>query len=750
MKQILQNLGTGETLLVDVPAPGVQEGCLLVQTQASLVSLGTEKMLVDFGRASLLDKARKQPEKVRQVLQKIRTDGLFTTIDAVRTKLAEPIPLGYCATGIVAAVGAGVDDFSVGDRVACAAPHAEVVCVPRNLCAKVPENVPPEEAVFTVLGAIALQGVRLLNPGLGDNVAVVGLGLVGLLATQLLVASGARVLGTDFDPAKCALARSLGAEAADLSTGLSAADAVNAWSAGHGADAVLVAASSPGSAPMLQALEICRKRGRIVQVGVTGVELPRPPLYEKEITVQVSCSYGPGRYDEHYEQDGVDYPYPYVRWTQRRNFEAILDLLARRRLHPARLISHRIPFENALEAYQIVAGQPLRKDAAGTSTEGENAALGGSPLGIVLCHTPAPGKLARTLATTGGGTSIPGQAITASATPPASPSAGARAPTPVVLGVLGTGNFTARTLLPAIRGLGARLRTIVSAAGSNAALLARKYGFEQSSTDARAVFDDPATNAVIITTRHSSHAAQALAALEAGKHVFIEKPLCLHPEELEAIATAARARPGQIVMVGFNRRFSPHTIAARRALAATPGPKSMVFTANAGAIPASHWLQNPVTGGGRIIGEACHYIDLLRHLAGAPVVRSEITWLEAPAAQARDTASIQLAYADGSTGTVHYFANGSKSFPKERLEIFAAGRVLVVDNFRKTTGYGTSGGSKLCGGWKQDKGHAAGFAAFFHAIETGAPAPIPLEEILETTRVTHKLAPAGRTPPSAA
>lgn len=705
MKQILQNLGSGETLLAEVAAPGVRPGCLLIETEATLVSLGTEKMLVDFGRSNWLEKVRKQPEKVKQVLQKIKTDGLFPTIDAVRSKLEEPIALGYCNVGQVVAVGTGVNGFAPGDRVAAAAPHAEVVCVPKNLCAKVPENVGVEAAAFTVLGAIALQGVRLFAPALGEKVAVVGLGMVGLLVTQLLLASGVRVLGADFDSTKCALAKELGAEVVDLSTGADAVALAKEWTAGHGVDGVLVAASSQGSEPMLQAAKMCRKRGRIVQVGVTGVEMKRPELYEKELTLQVSCSYGPGRYDEDYEQNGADYPFAFVRWTEQRNFTAVLDLIAAGRFDATRLVSHRFDFEDALKAYQIVST--------------------GKALGIVLNYKTAgsgtaPGKLVRTVQT---GT--------------AAHTGGATAAAPVA-GFLGAGNFTGRTLLPAMKGTPVRLRTIVSNSGVSGAHLAKKFGFVQSSTDPRAVLDDPAINTVFITTRHNAHAKQVLAALEAGKHVFVEKPLCLTLDELNAIRDAAKMRPAQLLMLGFNRRFSPHILAVKRELLGASGPKSLVFTANAGAIPANHWLQNPQVGGGRIVGEACHYIDLLRHLVGAPIVESKINYLGGEAGERHDTASIQLVFADGSVGTVHYFANGDKGYPKERMEVFAGGRVIVVDNFRKTTGYGTRR-SKLCSGWRQDKGHAAEVAAFLDAITDGRPAPIPLAEILEISRVAIEL-----------
>jgi predicted dehydrogenase len=711
MKQILQNLRTGETLLAEVPAPGVRQGCLLVESEVSLVSLGTEKMLVDFGRSSLLAKAGKQPEKVRQVLQKIKTDGLFPTIDAVRAKLEEPVALGYCNVGRVVALGKGVEGFSIGERVVSCCPHAEVVCAPQNLCAKVPENVGAEEAVFTVMGAIGMQGIRLLQPALGESVAVIGLGMVGMLVTRLLLANGCRVFGVDFDPEKLALAKESGAVVAAASSDADVAAAALQWSGGRGADGVIVAASSAGSEPMLQAVRLCRKRGRVVQVGVTGVEMKRPELYEKEITLQVSCSYGPGRYDESYEQEGHDYPYAFVRWTEQRNFTAVLNLISAGKLDVSHLVSHRFDFENALQAYEVVGG--------------------GAAMGILLRYKPVDARV-------GMSSSHDKLVRTIAVSRPAAEARKNASPQPVAAGFLGAGNFTGRTLLPVMKGLPLELRTIVSSGGVSSARLAEKFGFQQASTDVCAVIDDPVVNTVFITTRHNAHAQQTLRSLEAGKHVFVEKPLCLTLDELGEIQRVAESRPTQILMLGFNRRFSPHTDAVKKELEGIVAPKSIIFMVNAGAIPAGHWLQNPGTGGGRIIGEACHYIDLLRYLVGHPVVKADITYSDAFEGAPRDTATLQLAFADNSIGTVHYFSNGNKGFPKERLEVFCGGKIISVDNFRKTTGFGTRK-KTLCSGWRQNKGHAAEIQAFVNAIAGGGPAPIPLAEILETSRIAIEL-----------
>ena len=707
MKQILQSLGSGETLLAEVPAPGVRAGCLLVETEFSLVSFGTEKMLVDFGRSSWLSKARKQPEKVRQVLQKIKTDGLFPTLEAVRTKLEEPIALGYCNVGRVVAVGAGVQGYCVGERVVSNGPHAELVCVPGNLCAKVPETVAAGDAAFSILGSIALQGIRLLNPTLGESVVVTGLGLIGLVAVQLLRANGCRVLGIDIDPEKCALAREFGANTVDLSSGEDPLAVAEHWTAGQGVDGVLVTASTLSSEPVSQAARMCRKRGRIVLVGVAGMELKRAEFYEKELSFQVSCSYGPGRYDDAYEQDGHDYPLGFVRWTEQRNFRAILDLLATRRLDVARLVSHRFRFDNALEAYSIVGS--------------------GRALGILLCYASADEKKFARTCIYQPKAGVPEDRRVRQGT-------GA-----VVAGFLGAGNFTGRILLPALRRLPVRLRTIVSNGGMTGGHLARKFAFEQASTDPASVFSDPEINLVFVTTRHNVHACQVIAALKAGKHVFVEKPLCLTLSELEEIQAVAVARPEQLLMLGFNRRFSPHTQMLKRELSAMHGPKSFVFIANAGAIPQNHWTQNLELGGGRIVGEACHYLDLLRHLAGVPIAKASIHYLGGEEGRIRDTATIQLVFADSSIGTIHYFANGDKSFPKESLHVFSSGKIITVDNFRKTLGYGTRK-HKLRTGWRQDKGHAAELAELVDAVATGKPSPVPLDEILEVSRLAILLA----------
>ncbi|HZP66811.1 MAG TPA: bi-domain-containing oxidoreductase [Rudaea sp.] len=691
MKQILQDLRHGATAIADVPAPGARAGHVLIRTRATLVSAGTERMLVEFGKAGWLERARRQPDKVRMVIDKIRTDGIAAAWQAVQSKLDEPLALGYCNVGEVIEVGAGVEGFAVGDRVVSNGKHAEIVCVPKHLCARVPEGVEDAQAAFTVLGAIALQGVRLAQPTLGENVVVIGLGLIGLLSVQVLRAHGCRVMGLDPDASRRALACELGADAAAESDESAIAHA-QAFSRGRGVDAVIVAASTSSNEPMHLAARMCRKRGRVVLVGVAGLELSRADFYEKELSFQVSCSYGPGRYDPSYEEAGQDYPIGFVRWTEQRNFEAVLDLLAAGKLAAEPLISRRLPFERAGEAYELLASD--------------------APVLGLLLEFPAAAPVTRTIALAGTTATAPGARVA----------------------FLGAGNYAGRTLVPAFRAAGAALRTIVSAAGVSAAHLGRKYGFVSAGTDWHAAVDDANVDAVVVATRHGLHAEQALAALRAGKHVFCEKPLCLTLDELAALETEMRARPGQLVMVGFNRRFAPLAVALRERLANLAQPKSFVYTVNAGTVPATHWTRDKAVGGGRIVGEACHFVDLLRHLAGAPVVRWQATRVRGDATADADT-TIVLEFADGSTGTVHYSTSGHRSFPKERLEVFCAGRVFELDNFRRLRAWGEAG----IRGWRQDKGQNACAAAFVAAIRNGGAAPIPIDDIVEVSRIGIEL-----------
>jgi predicted dehydrogenase/threonine dehydrogenase-like Zn-dependent dehydrogenase len=704
MKQILQSLRNGTTEVADVPCPASRAGHLLIRTSRTLVSAGTERMLVEFGKAGWIEKGRQQPEKVAAVLNKIRTDGLAVTLEAVLNKLDQPLPLGYCNVGAVLD-GDPSRGFRPGDRVVSNGRHAEVVSVPVNLCARVPDAVPDDHAAFTVLSAIALQGIRLAAPTLGETVAVIGLGLIGQLAVQLLRANGCRVIGIEFDPAKLDLARQSGAEVCDLAAKADPVAAAMEFSRGRGVDAVLITASTTSDEPVHQAALMSRKRGRIVLVGQTGLQLSRSDFYEKELSFQVSCSYGPGRYEPAYEEKGFDYPAGFVRWTEQRNFEAVLDMLAAGRLKVEPLISHHFPITAADQAYSLITG-------------------GGPSLGILLDY-PAAAE--------------PDAAVRSRSISLASTSPAAGKPAPGVIGFIGGGNYATAVLIPAFKRAGARLETVASRDGVSGVHAGRKHGFRSTTTDVDAVFAAPTIDTLVIATRHDSHASLAARGLRAGKHVFVEKPLSLTREglaEIEAAYGAGPAGPRPILMVGFNRRFAPHIVKISRLLHAVAEPKAFVMTVNAGPVPPAHWTQDPAVGGGRIIGECCHFVDLLRFLADAPIRHHSVQTIPAGSA---DTATVQLAFDDGSIGAIHYFANGGKAFPKERLEVFAAGGVLQLDNFRRLQGYGWPGFSRESL-WRQDKGQAACAAAFLDAIRGGRPAPIPFDQLVEVGRVCIDLA----------
>jgi len=706
LKQVLQDLRTGRIDVLETPCPALLPGHLLVQTRASLISAGSERALLEFGQSSWLGRARSQPDKVRRVLEKIRSDGILPTLETVFARLDEPLPLGYCNAGTVVQVGEGVEGFRPGDRVASNGPHAEMVCVPRNLCARVPDTVPDDRAAFAVLGSVGLHATRLLEPTLGESVAVFGLGLVGLLSVQLLRAHGCRVLGIDPNPARRDLAGVLGAE----STQAPGPDgdplaASRSSSSSRGMDAVLIAASAPGSGIIRDAARMCRKRGRIVLVGVVGLELDRTDFYERELTFRVSCSYGPGRYDPQYESHGRDYPLAYVRWTEQRNIEAVLTLLSEGRMDVGPLISTRVPQAEAARAYQVLASD-------------------GGALGIVLDYP---------------GGAPPGQRAIESARSATKPVGAV-----VSAGVIGAGEFARSVLLPALRRSGVHFESIAARRGVSAALAGRTFRFRQITSDSRDVFDNPAVNTVFILTRHDSHARLAIEALQAGKHVFLEKPLALNLEELQAVARAHRSVNRQL-LVGFNRRFSPHALALKRLLTGRQAAAALIMTVNAGPLPPGHWLQDPLQGGGRIVGEAVHWIDLMYFLVGHPIVSVSGTPLgRDPQGAGWDSTTLCLSFADGSVGTLHYLTNGSRRFPKERLEVMYDGRILQLDNFRTLTGYGVPGFARMKT-WRQDKGHRGEVAAFLTAIRSGAQPVIPFGDMEHVTRASFAAVESTRT-----
>lgn len=703
MRQVLQNLQTGETHLVEVPAPAFSKGKVLIQSKTSLISTGTERMLVDFGKSSLLAKARNQPDKLKQVLNKVKTDGLLTTIDAVRSKLAQPIPLGYCNVGVI--LESGVSEFQKGQRVVSNGSHAEVVNIPLNLCAKVPDNVSDEQAAFTVVASIGLQGIRLAQPTIGEKFVVIGAGLIGLLTIQLLRAQGCKVLAVDLDDHKLKLAREYGATTCNPSNGQDPEEFGSAWTHSVGVDGVIITASTSSSEPVSQAARMCRKRGRIVLVGVTGLELNRSEFYEKELSFQVSCSYGPGRYDENYELMGQDYPIGYVRWTEKRNFEAILDLFEGGFLNVAPLINHRIPFEDASRAYSVLA-------------EEKNA------LGIILNYGSSEDTVATRTFCLKNNYSFP---FSTSKSPS--------------VGFIGAGNYASRILIPAFKKAGVRLHTIASNGGTNASIHGRKNGFEYATSNTDELLAHPDINTVVIATRHNTHAKLAIKALEAGKHVFVEKPLALTLEEIEEIQRTFDGAASCRLMVGYNRRFAPQVKIMKELLEQTNQPKSFVMLMNAGCISPDHWTQDPEVGGGRIIGEACHLIDLMRFLSGSSIISVQGHCMNGKSLKkaSSDIASINLGFEDGSIGTIHYFANGGNSFPKERIEVFVGGRTLQLDNFLKLRGFNWPGFRKHSL-WQQDKGQDACSKAFLNSIGNSGESPIPHQEIFEVSRVAIEAA----------
>ena len=705
MRQILQDMANGGTTVTEAPAPQCTSGHVLIATTTSLISAGTERMLVGFGKASLIDKARQQPEKVQMVLEKVQTDGLLTTYDAVKSKLAQPLALGYCNVGVIHEIGHGVDGLKVGDRVVSNGPHADVVKVPKNLCAKIPDQVSDEAAAFAVVASIGLQGIRLAEPTLGECFVVTGAGLIGLLTIQMLRANGCRVLAIDFDQSKLELAKQFGAEVCNPGRGEDPVATGLAFSRGLGIDGVIITASTKVSDPVTQAARMSRKRGRIILVGVTGLELNRADFYEKELSFQVSCSYGPGRYDAEYEDKGHDYPLGFVRWTEQRNFVAVLDMLAAGTLNVDPLITHRFDFEDAPQAYNV-----LTEDQAG--------------LGILLKY---PSAIASRL-----GQNVVLKPIQVE-------------PENAVVGFIGAGNYASRILIPAFKKASAQLHTIVTAGGINGVIHGSKTGFAEASTDLNAVLQHPEINTIAIVTRHNSHASMVEKVLAAGKHVFVEKPLALHVDEIDRIEQLYQQQSTtdrySRVMVGFNRRFAPQVQKMKALLDTVKEPKSFIMTMNAGAIPAEHWTQDLQIGGGRIIGEACHFIDLMRFLAGSKIVSIQARRMgETDAVQVlEDKASMTFGFEDGSFGTIFYLANGASSFPKERIEVFTAGRVLQLDNFRKLKGFGWPGFNKM-NLWRQDKGQEACAVAFVESIRQGQPTPIPADEIFEVARVTLQVA----------
>ena len=688
MKQIIQSFKSGETILEEVPAPLVAKGHILIRSTRSLVSLGTERMLVEFGKSNLISKARQQPDKVKQVLDKIKTEGLLPTLEAVFNKLGEPLPLGYCNVGVVIGVGEGVSEFKVGDRVASNGQHAEYVCVPKNLAANIPDNISDEQATFTVIGSIGLQGIRLLNPTLGETIVVVGLGLIGLLTAQLLIANGCKVIGVDIDESKLSLAQEWGIIPFNPKNG-DVVKFVHECTGDNGADGVVITASAKNNEIISQAARMSRKRGRIILVGVIGLDLSRAEFYEKELTFQVSCSYGPGRYDENYENRGVDYPLAFVRWTEKRNFEAILQSISSGKLQVDKMISQVVALADYMQIYREIGAS---KSIASILKYDDNV---DNPRNTIELKSA----------------NYEGQKG--------------------VIGVIGSGNFTKMTMLPALKGSGAIYKYIASKGGVSGTAMAQKYLFSHSTTNTDDILKDNEVDLVLITTRHNLHAPMVVKCLEANKHVFVEKPLALNKEELLQVIEAQQ-KSGKTIMVGFNRRFSPHAIKMKSLLGNSQ--MNVIATMNAGAIPKNVWVHDMQVGGGRIIGEACHFIDLITYLTGSKVKSICMNAMGVNPEENTDNASILLKYENGSTGVINYFSNGSKAYSKERIEVYSQERTLIMDNFIKTEGFGFKGFSKLK--TRLDKGHKNQFHKLIEQTKNGGESLIPLEELINTSRAS--------------
>ena len=715
MKQLTQNLRTGETLLEEVPVPHPGPGEVLIRTRCTLVSAGTERMLVRFGRAGWIGKIRQQPDKVGQALDKIRTDGLSSTLRAVKGKLNAPLPLGYCNAGTVVAVGAGVHSFAVGDRAVSNGPHAQYVRVPENLTVRIPDSVSDEEATFTVPGAIGLQGIRLCNPTVGETIVVAGLGLIGQLTARLLLANGCRVIGLDPDEERIRLATDVGIRTCRVGGKSDPVRFVQETTGGRGADAVLLTAATEDDGLVHQAAQMCRKRGRIVLIGTAGLHLRRSDFYEKELSFQVSRSYGPGRYDPRYEEKGYDYPPEHVRWTVRRNFEAVLELLADRRIDVRPLISERLPLEGYRKIYdRIETGQNLA-----TLLDFPEAAEGKQPASVPVVEnrpdvsTVFPGFAATTVVRRNG----------------------------TAWGIVGAGNFVRSTLLPALKEARIPVKHIVSRSGLTAADAARKAGIPVCGSDYREMLNDPEIGLVLIATRHDLHVPLAVEALKAGKHVYVEKPLALDEDGLSRLTEAYENRPEGITLTtGFNRRFAPLAVRLKGMLDTLP--KNIVVTVNAGALPPDHWTHDPETGGGRIAGEACHWIDLCGFLTGSRIVAVCADRLGETVGHPADNVSILMRHADGSRATVHYFSNGHRSFPKERIEVFSGGKVFVLDNWKSLRTYGAGNHHRYR--TRQDKGHRTLLLRLQETLCKGETPPIPFESLAGTTRATLAVAESLR------
>ncbi|MFN0276221.1 MAG: bi-domain-containing oxidoreductase [Chitinophagales bacterium] len=696
MKQVVQNIRSGETFLEDVPVPAVPAGYVLIKTRCSLVSPGTEKMLIDFGKANIFSKVRQQPERVQEVLNKIKTDGLIPTMETVFSKLDEPLPLGYSNAGEVVEMGKDVHEFSLGDRVISNGGHAEYVCVPKNLVAKIPEGVSDEDACYTVLGAVALQGIRNIQPQIGETIIVIGLGLVGLLTCSLLKANGCNVIATEVNSHRIDFARKIGLHAFHANDDKSVIDLCYQYTNNFGADAVIIAASTSNTSIINQAARFCRKKGKVVLVGVVGMELNRNEFYKKELEFIVSESYGPGRYDVQYEDKGYDYPLPYVRWTAKRNFETILQHLKNKSLSVNSFTSRKYPLHEFDKLYANISDQDM--------------------IAHILVYPQQQKEFSREVSRSEQAEVTKNKAA---------------------LGIIGAGNFTRGKILPVLKKQSVNIISIASIQGLHATSLAKKYAIPLATSDYKSILQNENINSVIITTRHDMHAEMCIQAMLAGKHVFVEKPLVIQEEELEKLLltyheTSAKSK---VFTVGFNRRFSPYVQKAKT-LFNVADHMHIIITVNAGYLPPDAWPHDPLTGGGRIIGEACHFIDLASFISGCKIKQVFAHSMGNSNTLISDTVSINLKMENSSTASINYFSNGHKSYPKEKIEIFCNGKICVIDNFRNIKIYGRRKNPLSFFKIQQDKGHETLLKNFVQSVETGKDLCVPFYSAVHSTRAT--------------
>ena len=696
MKQVIQNLKTGKTQVIDTPIPTIQPGFLLVKSSASLVSAGTERSLVDFAEKSLVGKARARPDLFKQVLDKARKEGILSTLESAMNRLDQPLLLGYSSAGTVIEIGAGVTNFQPGDRVACAgggyAVHAEFALIPENLAAKIPESVDFESAAFSTIGSIALNGIRLAAPQIGESVAVIGLGLLGLITAKLVQANGCFVYGSDISPERIRFAKRLGFSAFNNSTILKNSRSLNR---GRGFDHVLICADTPSDDTVDLAAKIARDRGTVISLGVVGLDLPRKPFYEKELSFRVSRSSGPGRYDSEYEKKGKDYPLGYVRWTEGRNLEAFLDLIDAGKLDIQPLITHRFPIETAENAYELITGK-----------------TGSEYLGVLLTY--------------GSKNLEPRKRI------PQLPHTEKVKSDEIRLGVIGAGNYAGAVFLPRVKKAGnAAMEKIASITGISAQHAGEKFGFRSVASNPEEVIEDNLVNTIAILTRHDTHAKFTLNALKQGKNVFCEKPLGINKEEIVKIENFYNKKTSPCLMVGYNRRFAPHAIKLKEFFSKRNEPMHIMYRVNAGYLPPDHWLNTQSLGGGRLIGEGCHFIDFAVFLTNEKPLTVEAISLPNKGIYSNDNFQVNLQFSGGSIANIQYFSNGSKLLPKEYVEVFCCGKTGILDNYRKLELFASDDKLVLRSRFRQDKGHLDAWKAFVRSAKAGQEFPIPLEEIFD-------------------